>query len=132
MVKNFILSTLVADVLFTFFFLPIIFAMLFEWHQGIFLVVLVAFYLLTAAFLVFVYKKEHTKFSVYALPLSFVLLPVLIYYILAGCRLFINVQSCPAGWEILSVVVGIYYSFPFFVITLVFAVIKWRRKKNAQ
>jgi len=46
-------------------------------------------------------------------------------------RSFLDVQSDPAGWEIFTVYVAVFFSFPFLVLTLIISIIYTMKMKKA-
>ena len=79
----------------------------------------ILFYVLTFIAIFLYYNYSNDGINLLTLPILFLVSPMIIYYEMKISRFFIDVQSCPAGYEILSVFVAIYYSLPFFVLTCI-------------
>jgi hypothetical protein len=86
-------------------------------HLLVFLLILI--YPLTIILIILFYKRYSKVRNTYAVPLCFVFFPFLVYFMLAGSRLFFDsiIRTGAGGWEILAGVAVPFYSLPFLIIT---------------
>jgi len=81
-------------------------------------------YVFTAILVAIYYCFWAGRYNLFIAPTVFVTFPFVLYFAMTQVRLFIKIQSCPAGWEIWAVILAIIYSLPFFAITMVASVLK--------
>lgn len=63
------------------------------------------------------YWLRAPKSNAFALPLCFVVFPFFLCGMMFGMRYLLPIRSDPGGWEILSVFVALYHSFPLAFLT---------------
>ena len=83
--------------------------------------------LLIIVFYCFIVKNNY---NLIVLPIVFMISPIIFYYELSSMRLFFDIMSCPAGWEIIVIGPTMLYSLPFFVITCIISLIKFIKIKK--
>jgi len=89
-----------------------------------------AIYIATFVLIVVFYWYLAKKINPFVLPVSFITFPVTLYFQMTAMRLFLEIRSDPAGWEIFTVFVAIYYSLPFLILTLIISTIYYFKSKK--
>jgi len=93
----------------------------------------VALNVVTIMLVFWYYKIVFKKRNTFAVPLIFLVSPVVFYYELASMRSFVHITSCPAGWEVWGTLLALIYSFPFFIATSTISIVLFiRRKKHTE
>ena len=82
--------------------------------------------------LIYLYYKFIPRKNSFALPLIFMASPVIFFSELALARSFVDINSCPAGWEIWSVFLTFFYSMPFFITTFIISIILLVRSSHGR
>ena len=83
----------------------------------------VAVYIITILLVIVFYRFWAKKTNSFILPVSFSIFPVAFFFLMAGMRLILDVKSDPEGWEIFTVPVALFYSFPFLIVTLIISIV---------
>jgi len=91
----------------------------------------VIFYVISIVLVfIFYYSKLKNNNNPFVVPVVFIISPALFYMEFSSMRLFFDINSCPAGWEIIIMFPALFYSLPLFIITAVVSVIvKLKLKK---
>jgi len=89
------------------------------------IIIMLAISIIMHITLIFSYYKK--GYNLFALPLSHVLFPVILYAVLHFMRSIIQISVCPAGWEAFAVVIAVYYMFPIAGLTLFVSIIIKKR-----
>jgi len=91
----------------------------------------VIFYVITLVLvLIFYYSKLKNNNNPFVVPVIFIISPVLFYLEFSSMRLFFDIMSCPAGWEIIIMFPALFYSLPLFIITTVVSVITIKKQNT--
>ena len=76
-------------------------------------------YPLTVLYIYLLVKFRPASVDIRSLPMSFLLLPVLLFILLVLLRRIIEVHACPGGWEIMAVMAMFFYGLPFYAISTI-------------
>jgi len=126
--KN-LLSVLLCTVVFSLLILFVILAS--QNNSTVFFILASLFaYVLTLLMVIVYYRYWNKKISQLVLPISFIFLPIVLFFVLNAMRLIVHVGSCPAGWEMFALAFAIIYSMPFFILTCVISLIHIFKARN--
>jgi len=132
MLMKFIIKLFLGMILLLLLSLPIVIYMAnVETFNDISILMYICFNIVTVFFIVVFYRylsKKYLDFLI--LPLIFLVSPVLFYEELSSMRFFIDIMSCPAGWEIIAIFPTLFYSLPFFIITCIVSLIIFNKNNQ--